>query len=83
MLMSWLRRKPLSLLKEIVVLYDNDKIRIYSNNNMHKEGKKNQKIYLEQLHLSIKGNNSINPQRFFCAVSSGRMTTQSGTYSHV
>ena len=65
MLMSWLRRKPLRLLKEVVVLYANDKIRIYSNNNMHKEGKKNQKIYLEQLHLSIKGNNSINSQIYF------------------
>jgi len=50
---------------KIVVLYDNDKILIYSNNDMHKERKKNQKICLEQLHLSIKGNSSINSQRFF------------------
>ena len=77
MLMSWLRRKPLSLLKEIVVLYANVKIQIYSNNDMHKERKKNRKICLEQLHLSIKGNSNINSQRFFfCVVSSGRMTTK-------
>ena len=63
--MSWLRRKPLRLLMKIAVLYDNDKILIYSNNDMHKERKKNRKICLEQLHLSIKGNSSINSQRFF------------------
>ena len=39
-LILWLRRKTLRLLKEVVVLYASDKIRIYSNNNTHKKEKK-------------------------------------------
>lgn len=80
MLMLWLQWNPLRFLKEVVVLYANDKIPIYANNNMHKERKKIRKICPEQLHLSIKGSSSSSSsQRFFCALRTDDYTTGGGS----